>query len=88
MLSLNHITFACADPQRLAEFWASILDGYEIELDGDVCYARGDGPELFALVEAGKIRSEPSQTFPLADAAAAHAALESRKTTGATVLVP
>jgi len=47
MLSLNHITFACADPQRLAEFWASILDGYEIELDGDVCYARGDGPELF-----------------------------------------
>lgn len=47
MLSLNHITFACANPQRQAEFWASILDGYEIELDGDVCYARGDGPELF-----------------------------------------
>src|SRR4029077_395823 len=47
MLSLNHITFACADPQRLAEFWASILDGYEIELDRDACHARGEGPELF-----------------------------------------
>src|SRR6478752_2624555 len=28
--------------------------------------------ELFGLVQAGKIRSEPSQTFALADAAAAH----------------
>jgi NADPH2:quinone reductase len=44
--------------------------------------------ELFGLVQAGKIRSEPSRTFPLADAAAAHTALESRQTTGATVLVP
>jgi NADPH2:quinone reductase len=44
--------------------------------------------ELFALVLAGKIRSEPSQTFALADAAQAHRALESRQTTGATVLIP
>ena len=44
--------------------------------------------ELFDLVLAGKIKSEPNQTFPLADAAEAHRALESRKTTGATVLVP
>lgn len=44
--------------------------------------------ELFALVLAGKIRSEPSQTFALADAAEAHRALEGRKTTGATVLIP
>jgi NADPH2:quinone reductase len=44
--------------------------------------------ELFDLVLAGKIAAEPHQTFPLADAAAAHRALESRKTTGATVLVP
>ena len=44
--------------------------------------------ELFDLVEAGKIKSEPGRTFPLVDAAQAHRALESRQTTGATVLVP
>ena len=42
--------------------------------------------ELFDLVRAGKIVSEPRQTFALKDAAAAHRALESRGTTGATVL--
>jgi NADPH2:quinone reductase len=44
--------------------------------------------EVFDLVLAGKITSEPKQTFTLADAAEAHRALESRKTVGATVLVP
>jgi NADPH2:quinone reductase len=44
--------------------------------------------ELFALVRAGKIAGEPSRTYALADAAQAHRALESRQTTGATVLVP
>jgi NADPH:quinone reductase len=44
--------------------------------------------ELFDLVLAGKIRSEPSQIFELADAAEAHRALEARKTVGATVLLP
>ena len=44
--------------------------------------------ELFAMVLAGKINGEPQQVLALADAAEAHRALESRKTTGATVLVP
>ena len=44
--------------------------------------------ELFDLVLAGKIRGEPNQWFALADAADAHRALESRRTVGATVLVP
>ncbi|RZL86875.1 MAG: quinone oxidoreductase [Variovorax sp.] len=44
--------------------------------------------ELFALVLAGKITGEPRQSFALAEAAQAHVALESRATTGATVLVP
>jgi NADPH:quinone reductase len=44
--------------------------------------------ELFSLVLAGKIRSEPQQVLSLAEAAQAHRALESRQTTGATVLVP
>jgi NADPH2:quinone reductase len=44
--------------------------------------------ELFDHVLAGRIASEPQQSFALADAAEAHRALESRRTTGATVLVP
>jgi NADPH:quinone reductase len=44
--------------------------------------------ELFDLVLRGEIRSEPGQTFALADAADAHRALESRQTMGATVLLP
>ena len=44
--------------------------------------------ELFALVLAGKIVSEPRQVFALDQAAEAHRALESRGTTGATILIP
>jgi NADPH2:quinone reductase len=44
--------------------------------------------ELFGLVRAGHIRGEPQRSFALAEAAEAHRALESRRTTGATVLVP
>ena len=44
--------------------------------------------ELFGHVLAGRIRGEPNQIFPLAEAAEAHRALESRRTVGATVLVP
>jgi NADPH2:quinone reductase len=44
--------------------------------------------ELFGQVLCGNIRSEPQQVLALADAAEAHRALESRRTTGATVLVP
>jgi NADPH2:quinone reductase len=44
--------------------------------------------EMFDLVRAGKIVSEPRQTFSLKDAAVAHRALESRGTIGATVLLP
>ena len=44
--------------------------------------------EVFELVRGGKIVSEPRQTFALKDAADAHRALQSRATTGATVLLP
>ena len=44
--------------------------------------------ELFDHVLAGRIVSEPKAVFALADAAEAHRALESRKTTGSTILVP
>ncbi|HET8584528.1 MAG TPA: quinone oxidoreductase [Casimicrobiaceae bacterium] len=44
--------------------------------------------ELFGLVKEGKIKPDARQTFPLAQAAEAHRTLESRKTTGATLLIP
>jgi NADPH2:quinone reductase len=44
--------------------------------------------EVFAMVKAGKIVSDARQTHPLADAVQAHRDLHSRKTTGATVLLP
>src|SRR5689334_1121439 len=44
--------------------------------------------EMFSLVRAGKLGSEPRQTYALKDAAQAHRDLESRHTTGATILVP
>ena len=40
------------------------------------------------MVSKGVVKIAVNQTFPLKDAAAAHIALESRKTTGSTVLVP
>jgi NADPH2:quinone reductase len=42
--------------------------------------------ELFAIVAAGKVRIEVNQHFALKDAAEAHRALESRKTSGSTIL--
>ena len=44
--------------------------------------------ELFELVASGAIKVEIHQRFALADAESAHRDLESRKTTGATVLLP
>ena len=44
--------------------------------------------ELFEMVTSGKISIEINQRFPLAEAAQAHIALEGRKTTGKTILIP
>ncbi|HET7775565.1 MAG TPA: quinone oxidoreductase [Azospira sp.] len=44
--------------------------------------------ELLAMVGSGRVKIEVNQTFALQEAAAAHIALESRQTTGSTVLVP
>ena len=43
---------------------------------------------LFAVLASGAVKVEVGQTFPLAEARAAHEALEGRRTTGATLLVP
>jgi len=44
--------------------------------------------DLFQAVQSGAVKIRVNQTFPLKDAAAAHEALESRRTTGSTVLLP
>jgi NADPH2:quinone reductase len=44
--------------------------------------------DLFAAIESGAVKISVNQRFKLADVRAAHEALHSRATTGATVLLP
>ncbi len=44
--------------------------------------------DLFDAVQSGAVKIRVNQTFPLQDASAAHEALEGRRTTGSTVLLP
>jgi len=44
--------------------------------------------DLFDVVRAGAVRIEIHQAWPLAEAAEAHRALEGRRTTGSTLLLP
>ena len=50
------------------------------------CQAMAD--ELFEVVQSGKVKIHIEQRFPLADVQGAHRLLESRKTTGSTILLP
>lgn len=49
---------------------------------------RASAVALFEMIASGAVKIEIGQTFPLADVRQAHEALESRATTGATVLIP
>lgn len=44
--------------------------------------------ELFANVASGILRVRVNHTYPLSEAARAHADLEARKTSGSIVLIP
>jgi NADPH2:quinone reductase len=44
--------------------------------------------DLFDVIASGAVKIRIDQTFPLRDAAEAHRALQARRTTGATILVP
>jgi len=44
--------------------------------------------DLFDAVRKGVLRPHITQTYPLAEAAAAHIALEGRQTTGQVLLIP
>jgi NADPH2:quinone reductase len=48
----------------------------------------GSAAAVFDMVGSGKVKIEIGQTFPLSDARRAHEALESRKTVGASLLIP
>jgi NADPH2:quinone reductase len=78
------------------------VEGRQLMLNGSLFFTRptmadyqtttaeldGSAAALFEMVGSGKIKIEIGQTFPLADAAKAHAALESRTTIGASLLIP
>ncbi|MBZ8132488.1 quinone oxidoreductase [Afifella sp. IM 167] len=49
---------------------------------------RAMADDLFEVVGSGVVKIEVNQEFALTDAAEAHRALEGRRTTGATILVP
>jgi|SRR5688572_296544 len=49
--------------------------------------ARG-ARELFEVVGSGRVKIRIGQSWPLAEAAEAHRALEARRTTGSTLLIP
>jgi NADPH2:quinone reductase len=44
--------------------------------------------DLFGVVSSGQVKIRIDQRYPLAEVAQAHRDLESRKTTGCTVLLP
>jgi predicted enzyme related to lactoylglutathione lyase len=61
VLRLNYITFAADDPERLAGFWAGVLDGYSAEPDGASWRATGDGPGLFF----NRLEKSPTIELPI-----------------------
>jgi NADPH2:quinone reductase len=72
-----------------------LVEGVSEQVLGPVMMRRAGGPdpvrtlELRALAQAASGRLSPAVTrFPLAEAAAAHRALESRATIGKVVLEP
>ncbi|MFD5268835.1 zinc-binding dehydrogenase [Streptomyces sp. NPDC058335] len=74
------------DPETLTARGITVIDALALLLD-----RLDEGPkfEAMALAAGGEGRLVPSvQSFPLSEAAEAHAALESRATTGKVVLVP
>lgn len=91
----RHLVFGWS-AQGIADDAAPYLvDGVSEQVLGPVMLAKAGGPnpirtlELRALAEAAAGRLVPAvHRFPLAEAAAAHRALESRGTTGKVVLEP
>jgi NADPH2:quinone reductase len=77
------------DPQRLSSAGSVFLTRPTI---GDFTATRDEllwrASELFAAVQAGTLDVRIGHSYPLADAAEAHRALEGRATTGKLLLIP
>jgi NADPH2:quinone reductase len=77
------------DPQRLNAAGSVYLTrptiGHHIATRAELTWRAG---ELFAAVTAGTLDVRIGRTYPLAEAAQAHRALEGRATTGKVLLVP
>lgn len=90
----RHVVFGWSS-QGIGSDSPYVVEGLSINVLGPEMMRRAGGPnpvrtlELRALAEAGAGRLTPSvHRFPLAEAAAAHRALENRGTTGKVVLEP
>ncbi|WP_028805693.1 zinc-binding dehydrogenase [Streptomyces sp. 142MFCol3.1] len=90
----RHIVFGWSG-EGIKDGSAYLVDGVSEQVLGPAMLRKAGGPspvrtlELRALAEAAAGRLAPAVTrFPLAEAAAAHRALESRGTTGKVVLEP
>ncbi|MEU3983028.1 zinc-binding dehydrogenase [Streptomyces sp. NPDC026672] len=90
----RHLVFGWSSA-GLADGRPYLVDGVSEQVLGPVMLARTGGPdplrtlELRALAQAAEGRLRPALTrFPLAAAAAAHRALENRRTIGKVVLEP
>jgi len=76
------------DPQRQAAKSLRISRPVLFHYTADPRRLREMAANVFAMVERGALRPHIGQRFPLAAAAAAHEALESRRTSGSVVLLP
>ncbi|HEU4412078.1 MAG TPA: quinone oxidoreductase [Polyangiaceae bacterium] len=77
------------DPQRLAQAGSLVLTRPKLgDYTADRAELLGRAGELFDDAAAGRLRVRVGGRFPLARAADAHRALESRATTGKLLLVP
>ena len=76
------------DPQRQAAKSLRVSRPVLFHYTGERQRLREMATRLFAAVERGALRSLIGGRFPLAAAAAAHQALESRQTVGSLVLLP
>ncbi|MFF4400469.1 zinc-binding dehydrogenase [Streptomyces sp. NPDC001480] len=90
----RHLVFGWS-AEGIRDGRAHLVEGVSEQVLGPAMLGRAGGPdplrtlELRALTEAAEGRLEPAVTrFPLAEAAAAHRALETRKTVGKVVLEP